>query len=418
MRFSVHLYQNLQIEIARAKMELAQKRLALLLAQVELGNVKDDVRCSEPGEATAHEGGDAADVTDVPQCRQGPDVAEDANATPPVATIDDESTYALDIEPTKVPGDGPGGADTDENDDDTYSPAALDENNEVESLVRDDDEDPEMSPITIKAESEKAEMSAAPTTEDEEDAMPIGPFIDRVLRWAGAVWSDAETRPGVDFEAAADLATEMIGFEVVSVRDNQVALRAPLDIKSAKQWASKQRMPSKIYSTVAEPNYTQLVAQTWRRIRQQPYVDVMKMTGRYGLIGVVRAIYQANAVDPKKCEDFRALMLDAADALRAMRATIGAVRDAQPGPASGLTTTASSSLLEVLTQRDPKQTAQATEVIDRMCNGDVIEIESEDEEPARSSKKGGSRGKVVNVPTKRKPASTPGPSPKPKRRRF
>ncbi|VDC02176.1 unnamed protein product [Peniophora sp. CBMAI 1063] len=104
----------------------------------------------------------------------------------------------------------------------------------------------------------------------------------------------------------------------------------------------KQRMAPKIYETVPEPNYTQLVAQTWRHIREQPYEDVMLMHGRYGLIGVVRAIYQASAVDPKKREDFRVVMLDAADALRAMRETIGSARDAQWVPAAALTATTSS----------------------------------------------------------------------------
>ncbi|VDB95459.1 unnamed protein product [Peniophora sp. CBMAI 1063] len=429
-----HLPQGLQIAIARAQMEVAEKRLALLLAQgpsaqtaaqsdstptegnggVELGEAEDNMEAGEPEEATTREDKGTWDAMVVPQSTRAPDIAgEDSNAMPPVTAIDDEMMPALDNGPTEVPDNHPGGTDTDENDEDARS-AAADDNDEVEGLVRDDDD--EIDAVTVKTESEKAETTAAPTNEEDDDAMPIGPFIGRILRWAGVVWSDAETRPGVDFEAAADLATEMMGFEIASARDEQAPRRAPLDIKSAKQWASKQRMVSKIYPTVAEPNYTQLVAQTWRNIREQPYKDVTKMKGRYGLIGVIRAIYQANAIDPKKREDFRVVMLDAADALRAMRATIGAARDAQPGPAAA--PMVSSSLLEVLTQRNAEQTAQATEAIDRMSKGDIIEIESEDEEPARGYKNGSSGGgKVRQFSAKRKPTSTPGPPPQSKKKR-
>ncbi|VDC01280.1 unnamed protein product [Peniophora sp. CBMAI 1063] len=434
-RTSGDLLSDLQLAIARAEMELAEKRLALLMAQgspalnasqingasalgdleVEPGRVEDNAPGGEPGEASVHESHDTADVTEVLQSTRDSSVAEDANSLPPVTTAHHELAQVLD--------DAAGGAHTDDNDDDAHSAAVPDENDEVEDLVRDSDADADadMSPVTVKIEADKAETSSAPTNGDDEDVLPIGPFIDRVLRWAGLVWSDAETRSGVDFDAAADLATEMMGFEIVSVRGAQVACRAPLDIRSAKQWASKQRMASKIYATVPEPNYTQLVAQAWRHIREQPFEDVKKMSGRYGLIGVVRAIYQANAVDSDKHEDFRVVMLDAADALRAMRATIGLARDAQPGPVAAPTATASSTLLQVLTQRNAEQAAQATEVLDRMSNGDIIEIESDDEEPVHGSRKGGSGsggGKARNVPAKRKPTSAPGPPSKPKKHRL
>ncbi|VDC00219.1 unnamed protein product [Peniophora sp. CBMAI 1063] len=428
--------KDLQLAIARAEMELAEKRLALLMAQgspmlnasqingvsvlgdveVELSRDEDNAPGGEPGEATVHESHDTADVAEVSQSTRDSSVADDdAQSLPPVAVIHHEQRQVLD--------NAAGGAETDEKGDDARSAAAPDENDEVESMVRHDDNDPDadMSPVTVKIETDKADTSSAPTNEDDEETMPVGPFIERVLRWAGAVWSDAEARSGVDFEAAADMVTEMMGFEIVSIRGDQVALRAPLEIKSAKQWASRQRMSSKIYATVAEPHYTQLVAQTWRHIREQPYEDVKKMNGRDGLIGVIRAIYQANAIDPKKREDFRVVMLDAADALRAMSAAIVSARDAQSAPTAAPTATASSTLLQVLTQRNEKQAGQATEALDRMSNGDVIEIESDDEEPVHGSKKGGSGGgggKARQVPTKRKSTSAAGPSPKPKKHRL
>ncbi|VDC05202.1 unnamed protein product [Peniophora sp. CBMAI 1063] len=408
---------NLQIEIARAEMEVAQKRLALLLAQSapaqtapertvmppngDVGDVpvkaERRVQGGKPGEAAPREGGkDTAD--------------KEPNAMPPVTTIDAESM--------QTPDDDRGGAGVDDNGEDAHSAAAPDDNDEVESLVREDDEDAETSPVTAKTEADKANASAAPTDGDDEDSALIGPYIDRVLRWAGAVWSDAEVRPGVDFGAAADLATEMVNFEVVSCAI-QASRPAPLDIKSAKQWVSKQRMASKVYATVPEPNYAQLVVETWRRIREQPYNDVMKMHGKFGLIGVVRAVYQANAVDPEMCEDFSVLMLEVADALRAMRASIGAARDAQPGQATAPPIAASASLLDVLTLRNSERTAQATEIIDRFSKADVIDIESEDEEPARGSKGGsGAGGKSRKAAAKRKSTSTPGPSTKPKRQRV
>ncbi|VDC01412.1 unnamed protein product [Peniophora sp. CBMAI 1063] len=425
------MVKDLQLAIARAEMELAEKRLALLLAQgspaengpqvngasasgyveVELGNIEENVQGREPDDSTAYESQDTAHASEVPQSTRDPSVAnEDANSPPP-GTIPNGPTQALD--------NAAGCVNTDENYDDASSAAAPDETDEVEDLVRDADTD--MSSVTVKIETDTTDTSSAPTNGYDEDIMPIGRFIDRVLRWAGVVWSDAEARAGVDFEAAAALATEMMGFEIVSVCGDQVALRAPLDIRSAKQWASRQRMVSKIYAKVAEPNYTQLVAQTWRHIRELPYEDVKKMNGRYGLIGVVRAIYQANAIDPNKCEDFRVVMRDAADALRAMRTAIKSARDAQLAPTAAPTAAASSTLLQVLTQRDAEQAAQATEALDRMSNGDVIEIESDDEEPVHGSKKGGSGsgvGKARKVLAKRKSTSTPGPSPKPKRHRL
>ncbi|VDB96151.1 unnamed protein product [Peniophora sp. CBMAI 1063] len=417
-------------------MELAEKRLALLMAQgspaqaasqvngasalgdveVESGSVEDNIQGGEPGEATMQENQDTEHVTEVPQSMRDPSVVEeDANSLPPVTTIHHEAMQLLD--------NAADGGETDENDDDARSAAAPDENDEVEGMVRDDDADADadITPVTVKVEADKVDSSSAPTNGEDEDSMPIGPFVERVLRWAGIVWSDAEVRPGVDFNAAVDLATEMMEFEIVSVRGVQVARRAPLDIRSAKQWASKQRMAPKIYATVPEPNYTQLVAQTWRHIREQPYEDVIKMHGRYGLIGVVRAIYQANAVDPKKSEDFRVVMLDAADALRVMRTTIASARDAQPASPAAPTATASSTLLQVLTERNAEQAAQVTEVLDRLSNGDIIEIESDDEEPAHAFKKSGSGsggGKARQVPAKRKSTSTPGPSPKPKKHRL
>ncbi|VDB96469.1 unnamed protein product [Peniophora sp. CBMAI 1063] len=410
-------------------MEVAQKRLALLLAQgspaqtapertgmppngdvgVELGNAEHNAQGGESGEATSRDGADPA-ATELSPNTPGPAVAEeDANVLPHAVTVDDE--------PTQAPGDTLDGADADENDEDAHSAAAPDDNDEVEGLVRDDGEDAETSPVTVRTETDEAKTSAAPTDGDDEDITLIGPYIDRVLRWAGAVWSDAEVRPGVDFGAAADLATEMLNFEIVSCA-NQASRRAPLNIKSAKQWASKQRMASKVYATVPEPNYVQLVVETWHHIREQPYKDVMKMHGKYGLIGVVRAVYQANAVYPEKSKDFSILMLEAADALRAMRAIIGAARDAQPGQATAPPIAASTSLLDVLTLRNSERTAQATQVIKRLSNADVIEIESEDEEPARGSKGGSGVGKSRKAAAKRKSTSTPGASPKPKRQRV
>ena len=48
---------------------------------------------------------------------------------------------------------------------------------------------------------------------------------------------------------------------VTQLTTAQAASRAPLDIKSAKQWTSKQRMAAKIYASVPEHGYTQRIAQ-------------------------------------------------------------------------------------------------------------------------------------------------------------
>ncbi|VDC01604.1 unnamed protein product [Peniophora sp. CBMAI 1063] len=431
--------KDLQLAIAQAEMEVAEKRLALLLAQGglpaqsvaqvngapasgdaewlipqgELGNIEDGMQGSEPGEAITRESQDDAHATEVPQSTRNPSIAEeDANPLPPVTIIQDEPTHVLN--------DATGGAETDESADDARSAAALDENDEVESLVRDDDTDvdADVTSVTVKTETDKAETSAAPTNNDMEDGMSVGAFMDRVFRWGGLVWSDSSTRKGVNAEAATQMATELVGFEVVTF--DQVGQRAPLDIKSARQWASKSRLAAKVYTSVPEANYTMLVAQAWRGIRQLPYQEALKMNGRYGLIGVIRAIYQANTIDPDACEDFRAMMLDAAEALRAMRATVMAARDAQLMTAPAPITSTSSTLLDVLIQRDADQAVRATEAIKRLVSGDIIEIDDEEEERASVPRKGGSGGeggKPTRVPAKRKPTSTPVPSPRQKKNR-
>lgn len=111
------------------------------------------------------------------------------------------------------------------------------------------------------------------------------------------------------------------------------------------------------------------------------------MNGRFGLIGVFRAIYQANVVDPEAWTDFRALMIDATEALRAMRETTVAQQAAaaaatlsNPTPAVADTRT----LLDVLMERNPDFTPIVNDILDDMAAPDpeVIVI---DDEPAESS---------------------------------
>ncbi|VDC00579.1 unnamed protein product [Peniophora sp. CBMAI 1063] len=395
-----------EVAIARAQMEAAEKRLAHLSARQGSSVSNAPTGVGKPTTATSEIGLGSAGYEDALTLEGlGAAIAEKrGNAQPPVITPDDDSIQAPDGSQCS--------ADTGLNDDFAPGSTASDEYDELADVVGDD--------------HEPAETITALRNDGVEERMPVGVFIDRVFRWGGLVWSDSQTRQGVDVEAARQMATEMVGFEVIT--DDQVrslhlppapltglkvGQRAPLEIKSACQWVSESRLATKVYTSVAESNYSALVAQAWCAIRQLPYNEVLKMNGRYGLIGIIRAIYQANAIDPEAREDFRMMMLDAAEALRAMRETIWAARSAELVPASAPITAPPGTLLDVLMQRDTYQTVRTSEAIKRFVSGDVIEIDDDDDDELHDQKKRG-KGKDGEmkpaIPAKRKSTGTTKPS--------
>lgn len=46
--------------------------------------------------------------------------------------------------------------------------------------------------------------------------MSAAVFIDKAMRFSGLMWSDSDTRVGVDSATASELATGMIGFEILA----------------------------------------------------------------------------------------------------------------------------------------------------------------------------------------------------------
>lgn len=146
-------------------------------------------------------------------------------------------------------------------------------------------------------------------------------------------------------------------------------------------------MASKFHDSVSDHNFTALVARMWRNIRTLPFQSVRRMNGRYGLIGVIRAIYQANRLDHESIDDFRALMHDASNLLDALRAAGRPVdpdeETASPPPVDNAT------VLEVLTALDPVSAQEATDAIERLATEhvDAIEVSDDDETPPPPPKK-------------------------------
>ncbi|VDB94400.1 unnamed protein product [Peniophora sp. CBMAI 1063] len=241
--------------------------------------------------------------------------------------------------------------------------------------------------------------------------MSLPDFMGRAFRFTGLMWQDSYRREGVDAVAASMLATEMINFELLNV--NQVGRPAPLDIRSARQWASRSRMANKIYRQVPEKNFTALVADMWQNIRQMPLQDVLRLNGRFGLIGVVRAIYQANAVDPEAGSDFRVLMVEVTEALRSMRGIIES-RNAQTASVLSPTRT----LLDALRERNAAFTEVASEVLERMT-GANSSISGERTPAASLPEEDGNSGtyRCEETSTKRKATSIMGPMPPSKKAR-
>lgn len=174
-------------------------------------------------------------------------------------------------------------------------------------------------------------------------------------------------------------------FAIVILMSSQHGLRAPVGVPSAKRWASKSRVAAKIYKDVPEHNYTSLVAKMWRKIRNLRFEDVRRMNGRFGLIAIIRSIYQANVLAPADAEEgFRVLMEDASRVLSALRAA---------GPPPSVVAPSPRRVLDVLNELDEGLTQTATDVIERFAaqkEADVIEIEDEkDESPPKKDGKDG-----------------------------
>lgn len=120
-------------------------------------------------------------------------------------------------------------------------------------------------------------------------------------------------------------------------------------------------------------NFASLVGRAWRDLRSLPFDDVCRMNGRFGLVGLLRAIYQANVLSPNAEGDFSLVMQDAARVLRAMR-------DASlDNRTPGTVVAAPGTVLEVLLELDLEATEVATAAINRIAGDEPEVIDIEDE---------------------------------------
>ncbi|KZV61409.1 hypothetical protein PENSPDRAFT_299393 [Peniophora sp. CONT] len=429
--------ENLEMELAEAEMVLAQKRVALLRAQAQAGAIATVQQATLGGGEHApeqpHEAAGAITVLGVDVAEQVALAGVDAQPTEPIEMGDqplgpgeqatterlgngDDSVHGADFpadaEADELPPvtvlsevdgmqvDALANAQTGTTDD---APPAQDEEDEVEDELNDEQQDAGSHTAAVVADIDEHE-SGGP--------MLRPAFMRRAFNFTGLVWQDSASREGVDAGAAQFMVRETMAFEAGNY--NQAWGRAPIPIQSARQWASKSRMPTKIYNKVPEVDFTVLVTRMWRAIRGMDYNDVRRMNGRFGLIGVVRAVYQANALNHDAEEDFRVIMNDVGRALQALRYP----DDAPAG-----------TVLEVLTWLDPAPTDDATAVIDRIAGGEeVIEIDDDEDEddasppsPKKKKKddddkdKGGASGGSKRSP-KRKAGSTAGSKASPKKK--
>ncbi|VDB93565.1 unnamed protein product [Peniophora sp. CBMAI 1063] len=148
------------------------------------------------------------------------------------------------------------------------------------------------------------ESSAAKSTHLEMDA-PNGPdedFAVQFMRWVGWIWAWA---------ARVDDGRELVGSMIGPLVRIELALgftqgeALPDALPYMKNWASKRRMACKIdhvdmYDNPSKkdaytPNFEHKTLACWSLIRSQPFSAVAQMTGRYGMVLVVRSLVQARA---------------------------------------------------------------------------------------------------------------------------
>ncbi|VDB94344.1 unnamed protein product [Peniophora sp. CBMAI 1063] len=134
---------------------------------------------------------------------------------------------------------------------------------------------------------------------------PNGPdeeFAVQFMRWAGWVWAWA---------ARLDDGRELVGLMVVPLVRIEMTLgfkqgeHLPGALPYMKNWASKRRMACKIdhadvYDNPSKkeaytPNFEHKLLACWSSLRNQPFSVVAQMTGRYGMVLVVRSLVQARA---------------------------------------------------------------------------------------------------------------------------
>ncbi|KZV60047.1 hypothetical protein PENSPDRAFT_694616 [Peniophora sp. CONT] len=374
------------IELAEAEMELAQKRVALLRARAAQGAAVGNaiIQDAPPSalDGGQHEAVDAGAASATGGLADAEQIARHENDVLPPTLV--EPPTLAEAEGQVAPGQAAAEIDAKSgsvNDEEFVEAAPMDiTNNDDDAAmvapVQDEEGEVDEVDEALNGDEQGAATQTLAATTDADEHEGGGPmnrptFMRRVFNWAGLVWQDSAGREGVDTEAAQYMVGEAISFEHNNYDERWG--RAPVPVLSARQWASKGRMPAKIYKAVPEANFTALVARMWRTIRGLNFHDVRRMNGRFGLIGIIRAIYQANALEVDAEEDFRIIMNDVGRALQALRYP----NDATNG-----------SLLSVLSALDDAVTAEATAVLDRLADADdVIEIEDGDDESPPSPPK-------------------------------
>lgn len=126
---------------------------------------------------------------------------------------------------------------------------------------------------------------------------------------------------------------------------------ACIDLEFVDEWAHETDLQA-VFGEVVQPNLSAHIARVVRRIREKPLAQVQLMCGPTGVIGIVRAIYEALIVDPGAEGQLMVVVSEIARIFNALHSP--------PEDTSG-------TIIDYLTETDAAKTQHATAILNEMA---------------------------------------------------